>query len=81
MYANFTKKSSLVPCTCTKFSVGCGKHAGSKESSKAPGDQDDKDKKKRPQDDTSAGPGAYTQIGPSDDDVPGFLTSFNAFMH
>jgi len=83
MYANFTKKSSLVPCTCTKFSVGCGKHAGSKDSSKAPGDHEDgKDgKKNRPGDETSAGPAAYTQIGPSEDDIPGFLNSFNAFMH
>ena len=36
----YVRKSSLVPCTCTKHSMGCERHAGSNDSSIVPGDKD-----------------------------------------
>lgn len=35
--APFVKKSSIVPCTCTKFSMSCGRHAGGQDASRVPG--------------------------------------------
>lgn len=35
--APFVKKSSIVPCTCTKFSMSCGRHAGGRDASRVPG--------------------------------------------
>jgi hypothetical protein len=35
--APFVKKSSIVPCTCTKFSMSCGRHAGGRSASRVPG--------------------------------------------
>jgi hypothetical protein len=35
--APFIKKSSIVPCTCTKFSMSCGRHAGGRDASRVPG--------------------------------------------
>lgn len=36
----YIRKSSLVPCTCTKHSMGCERHGGGKDSSTVPGDKD-----------------------------------------
>ena len=36
----YIRKSSLVPCTCTKHSMGCERHGSGKDSSKVPGDKD-----------------------------------------
>ena len=35
--APFVKKSSIVPCTCTKVSMSCGRHAGGRDASRVPG--------------------------------------------
>ena len=37
---SYILKSSLVPCTCTKHSMGCERHAGGRQESFAPGDLD-----------------------------------------
>lgn len=41
--APFVKKSSIVPCTCTKFSMSCGRHAGGRDASRVPGYMGDGD--------------------------------------
>jgi hypothetical protein len=41
--APFIKKSSIVPCTCTKFSMSCGRHAGGRNASRVPGYMGDGD--------------------------------------
>ena len=78
---NYIAKSALVPCTCTTHSMGCAKHAGGRESSKAPGDMD------------GGGDGGYggspNQYGimkpfskafENQEEPSGFLNAFNAFM-
>lgn len=40
MGSEYIKKSSLVPCTCTKHTAGCSVHSGASRSSIIPGDQD-----------------------------------------
>jgi hypothetical protein len=41
--APFVKKSSIVPCTCTKFSMSCGRHVGGRDASRVPGYMGDGD--------------------------------------
>ena len=72
---NYIAKSALVPCTCTTHSMGCAKHGGGKDSSKAPGDLD------------GATPSQYGVMKPfssyftRQEEPSGFLNTINAFMH
>lgn len=78
---NYIEKSALVPCTCTTHSMGCSKHAGGKEHSRAPGDQDPES------DDPFPVPNQYAVMKPfsssftNQGEPSGFLNTFNAFMH
>jgi hypothetical protein len=74
---NYVEKSSLVPCTCTTHSMGCAKHAGGREHSRAPGDHDY---------DPYPTPDQYGIMKPfsssflNQEEPSGFLNTFNAFM-
>jgi len=79
----YIRKSSLVPCTCTKHSMGCERHGGGKESSTVPGDKDgafgdgksdqfsaqDQNGLKRP----------FSKAFENQGEPTGFLNSFSAF--
>uniref|UniRef100_A0A6C0HKS3 Uncharacterized protein n=1 Tax=viral metagenome TaxID=1070528 RepID=A0A6C0HKS3_9ZZZZ len=79
----YIRKSSLVPCTCTKHSMGCERHGGGKESSTVPGDKDgafgdgksdqfsaqDQNGLKRP----------FSKAFQEQGEPTGFLNSFSAF--
>jgi hypothetical protein len=72
---NYIAKSALVPCTCTTHSMGCPKHAGGRDHSKAPGDMD-----------KDGMPNQYGIMKPfskafaNQEEPSGFLNAFNAFM-
>jgi hypothetical protein len=72
---NYIAKSALVPCTCTTHSMGCAKHAGGRDHSRAPGDMDARNS-----------PDQYGIMKPfsrafaNQEEPSGFLNAFNAFM-
>ena len=73
---NYIAKSALVPCTCTTHSMGCRKHAGGRDSSKAPGDMDSE---KNPDQRGIMKP--FSKAFENQEEPSGFLNAFNAFMH
>jgi hypothetical protein len=75
---NYIAKSALVPCTCTTHSMGCAKHAGGRESSRAPGDMDS-DKRGSPNQYGIMKP--FSKAFENQEEPSGFLNAFNAFMH
>jgi len=90
---NYVEKSSLVPCTCTIHTMGCPKHAGSRDYSEAPGDQDYDNESSsmrrrrwRLSNDEPT-PDQYDIMKPfsssfvNQGEPSGFLNTFNAFMH
>jgi hypothetical protein len=66
-------KSSLVPCTCPTYTMSCPTHAGSMPSSVVPGDTISALTKAQDQYDI------MRPFNNTDEDVPGFLTTFSAF--
>ena len=84
MGSDYVKKSSLVPCTCTKHTMGCAAHSGASRSSVVPGDKD-----AGPTNSIEALSRAQNQFNvmkPFTDSFPneaggvqGFLNSFSAF--
>lgn len=94
MGSEFIKKSSLVPCTCTRHSMGCGLHSGSSRASIVPGDMDNSQSTSK---DTLSAPERainklsraenqfnimkpFNEAFPADQgNVQGFLNSFSAF--
>ena len=70
-------KSSMVPCTCTTHSMGCERHAGSKQESFAPGDLDGNFQYRiQPQ---SGLMRPFSQAFLNQGEPSGFLNSFGAF--
>lgn len=70
-------KSSLVPCTCTKHSMGCERHSGSKQESFAPGDLDGNFQYRiQPQ---SGLMRPFSQAFLNQGEPTGFLNTFSAF--
>lgn len=66
-------KSSLVPCTCPTYTMSCPVHAGSMPSSEVPGDTISALAKAQDQYDI------MRPFNNTEEDVPGFLTTFSAF--
>jgi hypothetical protein len=74
---SYILKSSLVPCTCTKHSMGCERHSGSKQESFAPGDLDGNFQyRTQPQ---SGLMRPFSQAFLNQGEPTGFLNSFGAF--
>jgi hypothetical protein len=71
---NYVAKSSLVPCTCTTHSMGCAKHSGGRDQSKAPGDMDGA----MPNQGGIMKP--FSRAFENQEEPSGFLNTFNAFM-
>jgi hypothetical protein len=74
---NYVAKSSLVPCTCTTHSMGCAKHSGGREQSRAPGDMDGSIKAE----DQTGVMKPFSRAFENQEEPSGFLNTFNAFMH
>lgn len=79
---SYILKSSMVPCTCTNFSMGCEKHAGSTPSSTAPGDKDPAAPGKSDQSAAQNQNGLrrpFSKAFEKQGEPTGFLNSFSAF--
>ena len=79
----YIRKSSLVPCTCTKHSMGCERHGGGKDSSKVPGDKDgafaDGNSDQTSAQDQKGLMRPFSKAFEEQGEPTGFLNSFDAF--